>query len=46
MEPRLSAIEERMAILEEMVLEESGYAPQYEPPRPRYERRLRPVAVR
>jgi hypothetical protein len=27
-----------------MVLEESGYAPQYEAPRPRYERRLRPVA--
>jgi hypothetical protein len=44
MDDRFAAMEERMAILEEMVLEESGYAPQYEAPRPRYERRLRPVA--
>jgi hypothetical protein len=45
-EPRLAAMEERMAILEEMVLEESGYGSQYEAPRPHYERRLRPVSAR
>jgi hypothetical protein len=45
-EHRLAAMEERMAILEEMVLEESNCKPHYEAPRPRYERRFRPVAVR
>jgi hypothetical protein len=42
---RMAAMEERMAILEEMILEESGYQPQYEIPQPRQQRRLQSVAV-
>jgi hypothetical protein len=44
MDDRFAAMEERMTILEEMVLEESGYAPQYVEPQPRYARRLRLLA--
>ncbi len=38
---RLAAVEERMLILEEMLLEESMHYP----PQPRYEQRLRPVPM-
>jgi hypothetical protein len=43
MDDRFAAMEERMAVLEEMLLEEAAYAPQYVEPQPRYERRLQPV---
>lgn len=41
---RLAAVEERMLVLEEMLLEETSYMQQYQTTQPRYERQLRPVA--
>jgi hypothetical protein len=44
LEHRFAVMEERMAILEDLLLEEFESVPQPEPSRPRYERRLRPVS--
>jgi hypothetical protein len=41
---QVAALADRLVALEEMLLEESQYMPQYVMPRPRYERRV--VAIR